>query len=202
MKYGLFGFMMPLLCGKVLLPYAQSKVPDFDQKKVMAEYRGMIARNPDIGSIKTNPLLPGLYLAAYALAFHKAYPQYIDGNALGEMTDLMAASSTMKRLYEGKDFFTKKNISSRAAMATEPAEKYPENWKYDFRADMEKRECFIDYHSCAICNMCKREGCFDLLKYMCKIDFVSQELMGNTLIRTKTLAEGYDVCDFHIIGKR
>ena len=37
---------------------------------------------------------------------------------------------------------------------------------------------------------------------MCKIDFVSQELMGNTLIRTKTLAEGYDVCDFHIIGKR
>lgn len=24
MKYGLFGFMMPVLCGKVMLPYAKS----------------------------------------------------------------------------------------------------------------------------------------------------------------------------------
>ncbi|MBR2047039.1 MAG: L-2-amino-thiazoline-4-carboxylic acid hydrolase [Oscillospiraceae bacterium] len=142
--------------------------------------------------IKTNPLLPGLYLAAYALAFHKAYPEHIDGEALGEMTDLLAASDIMKKLYEGKDFFSEKNISSRATMAKEPAELYPENWKYDFHVDMDKRECFMNYHSCAICNMCKREGCFDLLKYMCKIDFVSQDLMGNTLIRTKTLAEGYD----------
>ena len=39
----------------------------------------MIAQNPQIGTIKSNPLLPGLYLAAYALAFHKAYPEYIEG---------------------------------------------------------------------------------------------------------------------------
>ena len=41
-----------------------------------------------------------------------------------------------------------------------------------------------------------------IMKYMYKVDFVSQELMGNTLIHTKTLAEGHDVCDFHIVGKR
>ena len=83
-------------------------------------------------------------------------------------------------------------------MALEPDELYPENWKYEFRADPEKRQCVINYRSCAICNMCKREGCFEILKYICKIDFVSQQLMGNTLVRTKTLAEGFDICDFVI----
>lgn len=202
MKYGMFGIMMPVLCGKVLIPYAKEKVPGFDKRNVMAEYKGMIARNPDIGTGKTNPLLAGLYLAAYILAFHKAYPAQIGGEEIGELVDILGESSVMKRLYAGKDFFTEKNIAARASMAEEPKDLYPENWKYEFWADIKKRECIMNYRACAICNMCRREGCFELLKYMCKIDFVSQELMGNTLIRTKTLAEGHEVCDFHIIGRQ
>lgn len=108
MKYGMFGIMMPVLCGKVLIPYAKEKVPGFDKRKVMAEYKGMIARNPDIGTGKTNPLLAGLYLAAYILAFHKAYPAQIGGEEIGELVDILGESSVMKRLYAGKDFLRRK----------------------------------------------------------------------------------------------
>lgn len=48
--------------------------------------------------------------------------------------------------------------------------------------------------------MARREACFHLMPHLCKTDFAQQKLMGNTLIRTKTLGNGDDVCDFHIIG--
>ena len=44
------------------------------------------------------------------------------------------------------------------------------------------------------------ENCFHLMPHLCKTDFAQQELMGNTLIRTKTIGNGDAVCDFHIIG--
>lgn len=36
MKYGLFGFMMPVLCGKVILPYAKSTFTDLILRVVLA----------------------------------------------------------------------------------------------------------------------------------------------------------------------
>ena len=63
-------------------------------------------------------------------------------------------------------------------------------------------ECRITYTKCAICEMAKRENCFHLVRYMCTTDYASQELMGNTLIRTKTLGNGDECCDFHIIGRK
>ena len=33
-------------------------------------------------------------------------------------------------------------------------------------------------------------------KYMCRLDFVIADIMGMKLVRTKTLAEGAELCDF------
>ena len=40
------------------------------------------------------------------------------------------------------------------------------------------------------------------MKHLCKTDFVQQELMGNTLIRTKTMGNRDANCDYQIIGKK
>ena len=80
--------------------------------------------------------------------------------------------------------------------------RFPDNWKYTFSYNMEIPECRITYTKCAICEMAKRENCFHLVRYMCTTDYASQELMGNTLIRTKTLGNGDECCDFHIIGRK
>jgi hypothetical protein len=44
--------------------------------------------------------------------------------------------------------------------------------------------------------LCRDEGCFELAKYICKMDFVLAEIMGMRLERTQTIAEGCEKCDF------
>ncbi len=44
--------------------------------------------------------------------------------------------------------------------------------------------------------LCNDEGCPELAKYMCRLDYVIADIIGMKLKRTKTLAEGGDFCDF------
>ncbi len=41
----------------------------------------------------------------------------------------------------------------------------------------------------------------ELIKYMCQMDYISIDMMGSVLYRTKTLATGGDCCDFHVVKK-
>lgn len=59
-----------------------------------------------------------------------------------------------------------------------------------------------DYYECGICKICKDEGCPELAKHLCKLDFMMADLMNAKLVRTKTLAEGADYCDFRYSLKR
>lgn len=53
-----------------------------------------------------------------------------------------------------------------------------------------------DYYECGICKICNDEGCFKLAKYLCRLDFIMADMMGVKLVRTKTIADGGDRCDF------
>jgi hypothetical protein len=101
-----------------------------------------------------------------------------------------------------RNFFTDRNILTRNRLQNDPIfTDNPDNWHYTFSYDMSIPDCSIVYTKCAICEMARREDCFHLMRYLCKTDFAQQELMGNTLIRTKTIGNGDEICDFHIIGK-
>ncbi len=58
-----------------------------------------------------------------------------------------------------------------------------------------------DYLECAICKLCRDERCFELAKYMCKLDFMFADIMGMRLERTSTLADGGKKCDFRFYRK-
>lgn len=54
----------------------------------------------------------------------------------------------------------------------------------------------IDYVACPICNFWRDEGMGDILPYVCLWDFFSSEITGSGLVRTMTLSEGCEKCDF------
>lgn len=61
----------------------------------------------------------------------------------------------------------------------------------------------FDYISCPLCKFWREQDAAEILPYICLFDFVSSEFMGTGLVRTMTLAEGHDKCDFRYkIGRR
>ena len=40
-----------------------------------------------------------------------------------------------------------------------------------------------DYHECGVCKICSDEGCPELAKYMCRLDFVIADIMGINRMR-------------------
>ena len=42
---------------------------------------------------------------------------------------------------------------------------------------------------------------YDLIRYLCEVDFITYDLMGADLRRTQTLANGGSCCDFHVSKK-
>ena len=70
------------------------------------------------------------------------------------------------------------------------------NWVVDVLPRCKDFDLGYDYRECGICKICRDEGCFELAKYLCRLDYVIADMMGVKLVRTQTLAEGGDFCDF------
>ena len=206
MKYGLFGTMFPLLFSKTLYDYTREAVPGIDikdfQKKHLQEYKAMIARTPSVGTVKENHLLPSVYLVCYVLAYYKADPEKITMEVYDGMVDAVCKSKVMKSFYQGKDCFSPKEIEKYVIGSKRSKEKkYAMDWVYDFSYDLSVPEYFITYHECALCKLAKQEDLFFLMPHLCPVDYPTIEYKGGKLIRSKTLGNGDDCCDFHVIKK-
>ena len=201
MKYGVMGAVVPLIMKKIASGYLKQKALDASLAEIKKEYKAVIERQPEIGGRKNN-LIMGLYFAAYFIATYKVDPDTMDDKTFDELVKTACASDIFVKMNKGREFFTEKNIKTRNRLQTDAEfNSYPENWKYTFSYDMNVPECTIIYTKCAICEMARREKCFHLMPSLCWTDYAQQELMGNTLIRTKTIGNGDEICDFHIIGK-
>ena len=79
--------------------------------------------------------------------------------------------------------------------------KYENDWIVDVLGKTEEFELGYNYYQCGICKLCEDENCFELAKYLCQLDFVMADMMGMELIRTQTIAEGAQYCDFRYSKK-
>ena len=200
MKVGIYGAVVPLLIRKPAYAYLDQAVGGIRPSDVKKAYKAILARQPDIGGSRNNLIL-GLYMAAYLMGVYQTAPEKITEEIFDGLVKTICASDIFVRMNEGRNFFTEKNISTRNRLQSDPTfNSYPANWKYTFSYDMSVPECTITYTRCAICEMARRENCFHLMKYLCTTDFAQQALMGNQLVRSKTIGNGDDICDFHIIG--
>ncbi len=206
MKMGLIGNLFPLLFDGIVYEYTRRVLPDLDladfKKKHRAQYRQMISRIPSIGSMSENMFASVPYMACYGFAYYKADPQRITMEIFDGMIDAICKSDMMKKFYQGKNCFDRKEIEKYVAGSKRSKErKYPNDWVFDFSYDLSVPEYFVTHYECGVCKIAKQENLMFLMPHVCVMDYPTIEYKGGRLIRTKTLGKGDDCCDFHVVKK-
>jgi hypothetical protein len=87
-------------------------------------------------------------------------------------------------------------ILSRISRQTQQR-KYPGDFVVQFiPGDSRSFDFGLDFTSCAIHKFFQAEQAGHFAKYMCRIDYLATSIKGIELIRTGTIANGADKCDF------
>lgn len=165
--------------------------------KAKKEYKEIILRTEGIGGLK-NPLLTVLILGAFIIAVYKSSDSKISDEKMYHIFDKVTSSNPLFKLScKGTNAFTKKWQDKQYKWALDTQKKrFKNNWVVEFVHGDDVNSCGLTYTECGICKLFKQENCYELAKQMCKFDFTQTEMMGINLNRTKTLANGDDVCDF------
>ena len=96
-----------------------------------------------------------------------------------------------------ESYLDEKKLPGRLQWAEESKKRTQKNnWVVEVLPGCDEYDLGYDYYECGVCKICRDEGCPELAKYMCRLDFVIADIMGMKLVRTKTLTEGADLCDF------
>ena len=118
------------------------------------------------------------------------------------ITDTMN-SPLYKKAFGAKDPFVAEKQKKKVAafkVANEISDS-EYNWQTDYTPGRDETEYFCTYRKCGLCALGRKYGHPELIKHMCQMDYISIDMMGGVLYRTKTLATGGDCCDFHVVKK-
>ena len=142
-------------------------------------------------------LLSSYIMGIYFIAMNRSTGLSPEDNYKILENGLKNSSMFRKGLGTAEAYLDEKNIPRRLKWAEESKKRKNENnWVLDVLPSCEDYDLGYDYHECGICKICKDEVCFELAKYLCQLDFMMADLMNAKLVRTTTIAEGGDLCDF------
>jgi len=189
--------------------------------KVGPEKAASAAREALSGFTAQLPILPGvggarnpdtqyIVIAAWYAALGQAlFPIGLTAEDVGRMVyDLNAGELKQANpgasLATGTRRFTPQSYAQgvRWAKWTQKRE-YPGNWVAEFLIGSGGDFDFgYDYSECGVVKHLKAQGFPQLAPYVCLNDFLSSRAQGTGLIRSETLALGYDRCDFRYKKER
>ena len=208
MKYGIIGAFIKLAFAKTAFGYIEKEISGIDlpsyKKKVLSEYKAIVARTPGVGSMKDNMFVMTMYCGAFAIALYKSAEGKLDEEKLKGLIRALSYCPLMRKAKEGKSAFTEKEIENRSKQAKwsrDHIDEYPMNWYYYFKTVPGKDEYYITHKQCGICKLTKQEHCEGLTKHLCMMDYYTFEMQGAVLDRTKTLGFGDDECNFHLMSR-
>ena len=189
------------LFGKVLTGFLKKRISDKTViNAVKDEYKKIALRAKDIGG--KNNLLSSYAMAAYFIAMNRCDGLSAEENIQILEEGLKTSKLVRMTLGSGDGYFDAKKTEHRKEWSKETHEhKYENDWVVDILPKCEDYELGYDYHECGVCKLCEDEGCFELAKYLCRLDWLLVELIGIHLERTQTLAEGGEKCDFRFQKK-
>jgi len=94
--------------------------------------------------------------------------------------------------------FSKISLGALKKAALESQKRlYPEGYVFSFvDGDGSEFDYGVDYTECGGCKFLSKQGASELAPYICTADIIYSDLFGWGLTRTKTIAEGFEKCDF------
>ena len=203
MKFDMSCKVFSIVFTKLLKSYYSKHFPDMaikdNVKAIKKEYKAMILRTPSLS--KDNKMAGNLKGAAYFFAIAKIMPN-MTPSLMDEMVTESMKSDFMVKLHKKKKetgaLFSEKSQNTMARDAIRSQRSNDEmDWCYTYTKG--KDEIKYDITKCGVKRLAEREGLLDYLPCMCHMDYPKYEIQGAKLDRTKTLANGDECCNFHLI---
>ena len=172
--------------------------------ETIQRFEALLPEIPYIGGSE-NILTENLYLSAAMLALYQSLKAR--GKSVEEVTRLiyqgtasLYSSFPFRWLlkWQGIQLFSKKRIEQRRRAAAISQQKlYPDDWVFDIvDGDGQTFEFGVDYTECGIVKYLTREGAPELAPYLCWLDYPMCKSMRVKLVRTETIAQGCERCNF------
>lgn len=167
-------------------------------KELKDEYNAIINRAKNIGNsnMLSSYCMGAFFIAIYHLNnnIEQNYEIFKDG--------LKSNKIFKKALGDADSYLSEKKLVKRKEWEKKSHLKMHENdWVVNVLTNGDNYTLGYDYLECGICKLCKDEGCFEIAKYLCKLDFILADIMGMDLKRTSTIADGGEYCDFRYSKK-
>ncbi len=166
------------------------------------EYSKLIPEIPYVGHYRI--LVRFITGTAVSLAIYKALRNH--GKPVEEAGKLyylickaiLSSYPGIVRWIIGRVSFSKLFLRAAKKGALESQKRlYPGGYVFSFvQGDGKEFDYGVDYFECGGCKFLSQQGASELAPYICTADIVYSDLFGWGLVRTKTIAEGFEKCDF------
>ena len=172
--------------------------------ETIQRFEALLPEIPYIGG-RENILTENLYLSAAMLAMYQSLKAR--GRSVDEVAALIyqGTSSLYSSLpfsfllrCRGRQLFSQKRINQRRRdAAVSQQRRYPADWVFEIvQGDGQTFEFGVDYTECGIVKYLTCQGSPELAPYLCWLDCPMCTSMRVKLVRTKTIAQGCDRCNF------
>jgi L-2-amino-thiazoline-4-carboxylic acid hydrolase len=168
------------------------------RQEMLAEYQALLPQVPDIGG-RRNPLTPALAMSAWAVAIYRVVLRH-GGDAQDAGDVLHQYLQTMVgRIPQPLRFQVLGHHRARVEKMARRSQqrRYPDDWVGQVIDGTGQAFDFgIDWTECGVEKFLRAQGADEFTPYICALDYVTAQVAGEQLTRTKTLSWGCDRCDF------
>jgi len=175
-------------------------------REALRRFEVLLPDLPYIGGDE-NRLSKALYITAAMLAMYRslqARGASVEEAArliyLGTASFYNSFPTRWLMRWQGRQYYSRKRqdqVMHAAAVSQE--RRYPDDWVFEvIKGDGRDFDLGIDYTECGLLKYLEREGAPELVPYLCWTDYPMFASMGMKLVRTETLAQGGQRCDFRM----
>jgi len=176
------------------------------EKQARDEFEKILSKLPYVGGDKS-PYTSLMIQSAQTISFYKVIkPLDLSEREIGKLIYEIAEnyaqsiSSVKKWLYRRALFSKKVKNYWREWLEASQKHSYPENWVGEFiEGDGKTFDYGINFTECGWMKLISKEGAEEIAPYVCLCDYARMRAVGVEFKRTKTIANGAELCDFRFI---
>lgn len=182
--------------------FSEKEIESISQETI-DEFEDLIPQIPYVGGDE-NPMTEDIEKAAMVLAFCRVAEKYdLSTEEVGDIVytgienELQKYPHWLLRFSAGK-YFSDDYIDELKNQADLSQKKiYPGDWVSQYvPAAKGEYDYGYNFTECAIVKFFEEQNASELTPYLCKLDYLYSDYMDEGLVRTSTLAEGGEYCDF------